>query len=52
MFNHGLGSDIQKFLSPLKEHVSNSNEHGMQTILVTSMIKKVWKTGLSCIFIN
>lgn len=47
MFNHGLCSDFRKFLSPLKEHVSNSNEHSMQTILVTSMITKVWKTGLS-----
>ncbi|GMN60560.1 hypothetical protein TIFTF001_029649 [Ficus carica] len=47
MFNHGLGSDIQKFLSPLKEHVSNSNEHSMQTILVTSMIKKTLHEDLS-----
>lgn len=46
IFNHGLGPEIQKFLSPLKEHASNSNDQSVQTILVTSMITKVRETGL------
>ncbi|XP_024033012.1 DEAD-box ATP-dependent RNA helicase 39 [Morus notabilis] len=47
IFNHGLGPEIQKFLSPLKEHASNSNDQSVQTILVTSMITKVLREDLS-----
>lgn len=42
MFDHGLGSEIQKLLNLLKESKSSaSTQQDLQTILVTSSIKKI-----------
>lgn len=48
MFDHGLGSEIQKLLNLLKESKSSaSTQQDLQTILVTSSIKKV----CDCVYI-
>ncbi|PON96288.1 DNA helicase, ATP-dependent [Trema orientale] len=52
MFDQGLGPDIQKILSPLKERLSNTNHQGLQTILVTSMMTKVLREDLSSLVEN
>ncbi|KAF6171002.1 hypothetical protein GIB67_028563 [Kingdonia uniflora] len=36
MFDRGFGPDIRKFLSPLKNRASKSDDQGFQTVLVTA----------------
>ncbi|XP_062098724.1 DEAD-box ATP-dependent RNA helicase 39-like [Humulus lupulus] len=52
MFDNGLGPDIKKILSPLKELVSKPNHQGLQTILTTSMMMKVLHKDLSSLVEN
>ncbi|XP_047325670.1 DEAD-box ATP-dependent RNA helicase 39 [Impatiens glandulifera] len=40
MFDRGFGPDIRKFLAPLKNRASKSNDDGFQTILVSATMTK------------
>ncbi|KAJ9675377.1 hypothetical protein PVL29_024353 [Vitis rotundifolia] len=40
MFDRGFGPDIRKFLAPLKNHASKSDDQGFQTVLVTATMTK------------
>ena len=41
MFDRGFGPDIRKFLAPLKNRASKSDDQGFQTVLVTATMTKV-----------
>lgn len=40
MFDRGFGPDIRKFLGPLKNRASKSEDQGFQTVLVTATMTK------------
>lgn len=40
MFDRGFGPDIRKFLAPLKNRASKSDDQGFQTVLVTATMTK------------
>lgn len=46
MFDRGFGSDIRKFLGPLKSRALKPNGQGFQTILVTATMTKVCRFSL------
>lgn len=41
MFDRGFGPDIRKFLGPLKNRASKSDDKGFQTVLVSATMTKV-----------
>ncbi|KAK6257782.1 hypothetical protein QUC31_001241 [Theobroma cacao] len=47
MFGHGLGSEIHKILSLIKNRTSKAKDFGLQTVLVTSTITKMLGNRLS-----
>ncbi|XP_022767991.1 DEAD-box ATP-dependent RNA helicase 39-like isoform X1 [Durio zibethinus] len=47
MFDHGFGSEIYKILSHLKKRASKAKDFGLQTVLVTSTITKMFGKQLT-----